>query len=129
MSMKYDKIVAINKEKSREKAEIAINEIEKMFLRKERISVTVLAKNTGFAKSFFYRNPEVRKALDEALLQQGECYNPKKVIFDRSLEETNNNLKSAVMRLKKQIVELERDKSRLEKKVEELTRKLEKQKK
>lgn len=129
MSMKYDKIVAINKEKSREKAEIAINEIEKMFQRKERISVTVLSKNTGFAKSFFYRNPEVRKALDEALLQQGECYNPKKVIFDRALEETNNNLKSAVMRLKKQIVELERDKSRLEKKVEELTRELEKQKK
>ena len=115
--MKYDKIVAINKEKSREKAEIAINEIEKMFQRKERISVTVLSKNTGFAKSFFYRNPEVRKALDEALLQQG------------ALEETNNNLKSAVMRLKKQIVELERDKSRLEKKVEELTRELEKQKK
>ena len=75
------------------------------------------------------RDAEVRKVLDEALLQQGECYNPKKVIFDRALEETNNNLKSAVMRLKKQIVELERDKSRLEKKVEELTRELEKQKK
>ena len=88
-----------------------------------------LAKNTGFAKSFFYRNPEVRKALDEALLQQGECYNPKKVIFDRALEETNNNLKTAVMRLKKQVAELEKEKSRLEKKVEELTRELEKQKK
>ena len=118
--MKYDKIVAINKKKSREKAEIAIKEIEKMFLRKERISVTALAKNTGFAKSFFYRNPEVRKVLDEALLQQGECYNPKKVIFDRALEETNNNLKSAVIRLKKRIVELEKENSRLEKQVEEL---------
>ena len=107
--MKYDKIVAINKKKSKEKAEIAIKEIEKMFLRKECISVTTLAKNTGFAKSFFYRNPEVRKVLDEALLQQGECYNPKKVIFDRALEETNNNLKSAVIRLKKRIVELEKD--------------------
>ncbi|MDY4170185.1 MAG: DUF6262 family protein [[Ruminococcus] gnavus] len=51
--MKYDKIVAINKEKSKEKTEIAINEIEKMYQRKERISVTALAKNTGFAKSFF----------------------------------------------------------------------------
>ena len=91
-----------------------------MFLRKERISVTTLAKNTGFAKSFFYRNPEVRKVLDEALLQQGECYNPKKVIFDRALEETNNNLKSAVIRLKKRIVELEKGNSRLEKQVEEL---------
>ena len=127
--MKYDKIVAINKEKSKEKTEIAINEIEKMYQRKERISVTALAKNTGLAKSFFYRNPEVRKALDEALLQQGECYNPKKVIFDRALVETKNNLKTAVMRLKKQVAELEKEKSRLEKKVEELTRELEKQKK
>lgn len=42
-----------------------------MLQRKERISVTELAKNTGFAKSFFYRNPEVRKALDDAQLQQG----------------------------------------------------------
>ena len=118
--MKYDKIVAINKEKSKEKAGIAIDAIEKMFQKKERISVTALAKSTGFAKSFFYRNPEVRKALDEALLQQGECYNPKKVIFDKALEETNNNLKSAVMRLKKRIVELEKENSRLEKQVEEL---------
>ena len=87
--MKYDKIVAMNQAKSKQKADIAIKQIEKMLERKERISVTVLAKNTGFAKSFFYRNQEVRKALDDAQLQQGECYNPKKVIFDRALEETN----------------------------------------
>lgn len=91
--MKYDKMVAMNQAKSRQKADVAISEIEKMLQRKERISVTELAKNTGFAKSFFYRNPEVRKALDDAQLQQGECYNPKKVIFDRALENTNINLK------------------------------------
>lgn len=68
----------------------------------------------------------LRKVLDEALLQQGECYNPKKVIFDRALEETNNNLKSAVIRLKKRIVELEKENSRLEKQVEELTKELKK---
>lgn len=84
----------MNQAKSRQKADVAISEIEKMLQRKERISVTELAKNTGFAKSFFYRNPEVRKALDDAQLQQGECYNPKKVIFDRALENTNINLKS-----------------------------------
>lgn len=127
--MKYDKIVAMNQAKSKQKADIAIKQIEKMLERKERISVTVLAKNTGFAKSFFYRNPEVRKALDDAQLQQGECYNPKKVIFDRALEETNINLKSAVMKLKKRIKELENENSRLEKKVEELTGELNNQKK
>ncbi|WP_027642022.1 MULTISPECIES: DUF6262 family protein [Lachnospiraceae] len=127
--MKYDKIVAMNQAKSKQKADIAIKQIEKMLERKERISVTVLAKNTGFAKSFFYRNQEVRKALDDAQLQQGECYNPKKVIFDRALEETNINLKSAVMKLKKRIKELENENSRLEKKVEELTGELNNQKK
>ena len=127
--MKYDKIVAMNQAKSKQKADIAIKQIEKMLERKERISVTVLAKNTGFAKSFFYRNQEVRKALDDAQLQQGECYNPKKVIFDRALEETNINLKSANMKLKKRIKELENENSRLEKKIEELTRELNNQKK
>lgn len=127
--MKYDKIVAMNQAKSKQKADIAIKQIEKMLERKERISVTVLAKNTGFAKSFFYRNQEVRKTLDDAQLQQGECYNPKKVIFDRALEETNINLKSAVMKLKKRIKELENENSRLEKKVEELTGELNNQKK
>ena len=127
--MKYDKIVAMNQAKSKQKADIAIKQIEKMLERKERISVTVLAKNTGFAKSFFYRNQEVRKALDDAQLQQGECYHPKKVISDRALEETNINLKSAVMKLKKRIKELENENSRLEKKVEELTGELNNQKK
>ena len=133
MDMKYDKMVAMNQAKSRQKADVAISEIEKMLQRKERISVTELAKNTGFAKSFFYRNPEVRKALDDAQLQQGECYNPKKVIFDRALENTNINLKSTVMKLKKllynRIRELESENSRLEKKIEELTKELNKQKK
>ena len=70
-----------------------------------------------------------RHALDDAQLQQGECYNPKKVIFDRALEETNINLKSANMKLKKRIKELENENSRLEKKIEELTRELNNQKK
>lgn len=122
--MKYDKIVAMNQAKSRQKVELAIREIEGTLERKERISVTVLAERTGFAKSFFYRNQEVRKALDDAQLKQGECYNPKKVIFDRVLEEKNNNLKSMVFTLKKRVKELENQNGRLEKKIEELTREL-----
>lgn len=58
MDMKYDKMVALNQAKSRQKTDIAISEIEKMLQRKERISVTELARNTGFAKSFF---TEIRK--------------------------------------------------------------------
>lgn len=60
MDMKYDKMVAMNQAKSRQKADVAISEIEKMLQRKERISVTELAKNTGFAKKFFFT--EIRKS-------------------------------------------------------------------
>lgn len=125
--MKYDKIVAMNQAKSRQKADIAIREIEKTLERKERISVTALAERTGFAKSFFYRNQDVRKVLEDAQLQQGECYNPKKVIFDRALEEKNINLKSIILKLKKRIKELESENIKLEKKVEELQQKLNEQ--
>lgn len=52
-----------------------------------------------------------------------------KVIFDRALENTNINLKTTVMKLKKRIRELESENSRLEKKIEELTKELNKQKK
>lgn len=122
--MKYDKIVAMNQEKSRKKVDVAKREIEEMLERKERISVTALATYTGYAKSFFYRNPEVRKAVDDAKLCQGECYNPKKVIFDKALEETNNNLRFMVLKQKKIIKELENKNINLEKKVEELTQKI-----
>lgn len=126
--MKYDKIVAISQEKSKKKVDIAKKEIEKMLGRKERISVTSLVKYTGFAKSFFYSNPEIKKAIDDALLQQGECYNPKKVIFDNVLEEKIISLKSIILKLKKAIKELEEKNKKLEKTVEELTQKLEEKK-
>ena len=59
--MKYDKIVAISKEKSKKKANIAITQIQKMLENQERITVEVLRKRTGFSKSFFYRNQEDRR--------------------------------------------------------------------
>ena len=118
--MKYDKMVAMNQKKNQQKVGIAKKEIEKMLERKERISIAALSRNTGFAKTFFYRNSEVREALDNALLQQGECYNPKKIVFDRGMEATIVNLKTKIIMLKKTIKELENENRALEKKVEEL---------
>lgn len=36
----------------------------------ERITVEELSERTGFTRSFFYRNPEVRKVLDNARSKQ-----------------------------------------------------------
>lgn len=118
--MKYDKMVAISKEKSKEKAEIAKIEIEKMLLRKERVTVGGLERITGFSNSFFYRNQEVKDAIKSAQLQQGECYNPTKVISDIVLERKVEFLKEKVSRMKKEVLQLERDKEYLLKKNSEL---------
>ena len=122
--MKYDKMVAINQEKNREKIEIAKRAISEMLNRKERISVTSLSRNTGFAKSFFYRNKEVRMALDNALLQQGECYNPKKVIFDLATQETNKNLKISIMKLKQVNIQLQAENENLKEQVKKLQKQI-----
>lgn len=51
--MKYDKIVAMNQAKSKQKADIAIKQIEKMLERKERISVTAASSKHWICEKFF----------------------------------------------------------------------------
>ena len=45
--MKYDKIVGLKKQQEKENLEIIQGEIDAMLRRKERISITTLAKFTG----------------------------------------------------------------------------------
>ena len=44
---------------------------------------------------------------EDAQLKQGECYNPKKAIFDRATEEVNKQLKRQMILYKRRIKELE----------------------
>lgn len=127
MHMKYDKMVAISKEKSRNKAEVAKREIHKMLDRKEKITVQTLVKNTGFSKAIFYRNPEVREVLDNAIRQEGACYNPKQVVIDKAMEDKiinlkigNTKLKMTVEKLKNQNAELQEDNLKLRQEIEKL---------
>ena len=122
--MKYDKMVAISQEKSKQKMEIAKRQINLMLDKKERITVTALARYTGFSKTFFNRNPEMRRIVDEAKLQQGECYNPKKVIFDMAVRETNINLKIKIKTLETRNRELVEKNQILEHEIQELKRKI-----
>ena len=105
--MKYNKMVEISQEKSREKVERVKIEIERMLARKERVTISGLERITGFSNSFFYRNTEVNQAIREAQLRQGECNNPKKVICDRVLKNTVTYLKRELLKLKKDMKKLE----------------------
>lgn len=120
LAMKYDKMVAISQEKSKRKIEISKKQINDMLDRKERITVTALARYTGFSNTFFNRNPEVRAAVEEAKLQQGECYNPKKVIFDRAARETIIQLNIKIKTLAARNKELVEKNMILEQQIKEL---------
>lgn len=104
--MKYDKMVEINKRNSKLKVEASKRIIQKMFEGRERITVTALAEYTGFDRSFFYRNLEVRKAVEEAASMQLSGYDPdltqqnvilKQKVFELKVE--NMKLKSRIERL------------------------------
>ena len=127
--MKYDKIVAISQEKSKVKAEIAKQEIQNMLDRKEKVTMAALIRKTGFSKTLFYRNIEVRTALDKAYREQGACYNPKQIIVDKVMEEKLNTLKIAVTKLKKENIKLTLQNEELLKEIERLKLQLKKKKK
>ncbi len=98
--MKYDKVVAINKEKSRQKAQVAKKEIQTMLENGERITVEELRERTGFARSFFYRNPEVREVLYNARSKQQMPCNSMQVIRAIEAEDEIINLKIQITKLK-----------------------------
>lgn len=64
--MKYDKIVEISKERSRQNTETAIRAIEEMLREGEWITVAQLMTKTKLSKTIFYRNKEVRRMLEDA---------------------------------------------------------------
>ena len=97
--MKYDKVVAINKEKSRQKAQVAKKEIQTMLENGERITVEELRERTGFARSFFYRNPEVREVLYNARSKQQMPCNSMQVIRAIEAEDEIINLKIQITKL------------------------------
>ena len=68
--MKYDQIVEISKERSRQNTEVALRAIEEMLREGEWITVAELAKRTKLSRANFYVNKDIRKSLDDARYRQ-----------------------------------------------------------
>ena len=125
---RYDKMVELNRLLSKEKERRAINALIEM---KEEgwISVTELTRRTGLSRTYFYKNPEVRKKLDEALregkntglsnhravLENGVLQAKLKLLEkeaeklrakNQSLEKENENLKLAMEQLEIEMLHL-----------------------
>ena len=75
--MKYDKIVEISKERSRQNTEVALRAIEEMLREGEWITVAELAKRTKLSRA------DIRKSLDDARYRQQRML---KINFDSVME-------------------------------------------
>ena len=61
---KYDKMLALNKKASDEKIERARKAIFELMDDKEKVTVPKLMQKTGLSRGFFYKNPDVRRAVE-----------------------------------------------------------------
>lgn len=64
--MNYHSMVERNRETSRQMADMAVQVIQGMVQRGEKVRVTELVRRTGFSRAFFYRNEYVRKEVEKA---------------------------------------------------------------
>lgn len=67
---KYDKMLEVNHKQSVEKIQRAKLTIQEMIEEEDKVTVPKLMQKTGLSRGFFYKNPEVRKAVDRALQLQ-----------------------------------------------------------
>ena len=107
--MKYDKIVEISKERSRQNTETAIRAIEEMLREGEWITVAQLMTKTKLSKTIFFRNKEVRRMLEDARYRQ-QCMlktNRDSVIEIEKLQEKLRKLNFEMVKLRAENQELQ----------------------
>lgn len=100
--------------------ELAIREIKSALKEGRNISVSKLSKKTGLSKGFFYKNEEVRAALDEVKREQDieQMTEIRKEIKQYSLEKQNEIYRAELENLKRENEELKKENQKLEKALE-----------
>lgn len=82
---KYDRMVSLNRKNSEAKIELARKSIFQMLDDGEKISVPKLIGKTGLSRGFFYKNPTIRRLLDEAMEKQVGLMDPRRGILDMAM--------------------------------------------
>ena len=116
---KYDSMIACNKKASEEKVNRAVTEIRQMLTEREKVTVPKLTKRTGLSRGFFYKNPEVRKAVDRALQLQAGMVDKRRKILDMAMD-------NRILQLEQQVVKLKRENETLRKENEAMRKALNK---
>ncbi len=106
--MKYDKIVRMKKQEAKQNLEIARIEIENMLKSGESINVTTLAKRVGVSRSYFYRNKEATRLVNQALEKEKHILKEHAgvVHIPEDIEEKIIDLRIEIMRLESENAKL-----------------------
>ena len=112
---KYEKMIALNKQASAAKVELAKTTIWQMLDENQRITIPMLMERTGLSRGFFYKNPEVRRELDRALEQQVGMIDPRRGILDLAMNGEIELLKGQLAEQRRENEELKKEVQRLKK--------------
>lgn len=112
---KYDKMVALNAERSKEKIEMAKKTIWEMVDKEEKVTIPKLIQKTGLSRGFFYKNHATRGELDRALECQVGMVDPRRSIINHAMDQQIQRLQKTIIEQKKKIESLEQENARLKK--------------
>lgn len=114
---KHDKMNEVNRQESQRKIEMALQEIKSAADKGKSVSVSELSKKIGLSRGFFYKNEQVRTALDA--VRQGkedeQLIKIRREIQEYSLEKQNELYKKELEKLKKENEELKKENQKLTK--------------
>lgn len=85
---KYVKMNEVNRQESRRKIQLAVEEIRRTASEGKSLSVSELSQNTGLSRGFFYKNEEVKSVLEEEWekIDQGKLTQNKQEVCEKSME-------------------------------------------
>lgn len=98
---KYDKMLEVNHKQSVEKIQRAKLTIQEMIEEEDKVTVPKLIQKTGLSRGFFYKNPEVRKAVDHALQVQAGMVDKRRKILDMAMDNRILTIRTAGGKIKK----------------------------
>ena len=116
---KYDKMLEVNHKQSVEKIQRAKLKIQEMIEEEDKVTVPKLMQKTGLSRGFFYKNPEVRKAVDRALQLQAGMVDKRRKILDMAMD-------NRILQLEQQVAKLKRENETLRKENEAMRKALNK---
>ena len=122
---KYDKMNEANRQESRRKIELAVEEIRRAASEGKALSVSELSQNTGLSRGFFYKNEEVKSVLEEERekIDQGKLAQIKREVREKSMDKQVEIYQNEIKKLLEENERLKKENLKMAKKLKKMLKK------